>query len=75
MLAEEYEQKEQEGGSQHGNGSNKIIYDCMDMSPYYEKGSSGTSGLAEGPYVDDQDCVDLGPDESDAAYGRDFPRK
>jgi len=28
MLAEEYEQKEQDGGAQHGNGSNKIVYDC-----------------------------------------------
>jgi hypothetical protein len=45
------------------------------MSPYYEKGSSGTSGLAEGPYVDEQDYVDLGPDEAEAAYARDFPRK
>jgi len=38
MLAEEYEQKEAENGGQpHGNGSNKIIYDCLDNSPYYEK--------------------------------------
>ena len=54
MLAEEYEQKEQESGGQaHGNGSNKIIYDCMDQSPYYEKGSGTSNGLAEGPYVDE----------------------
>jgi hypothetical protein len=38
MLAEEYEQKEAENSGQpHGNGSNKIIYDCLDNSPYYEK--------------------------------------
>ena len=38
MLAEEYEPKEAENGGQpHGNGSNMIIYDCLDNSPYYEK--------------------------------------
>lgn len=47
----------------------------MDMSPYYEKVSGGSSGLAEGPYIDEQDSVDLGPDESEGANGRDFPRK
>ena len=46
----------------------------MDISPYYEKVPGGTSGLAEGPYLDEQDAVDLGPDEGDGA-GRDFPRK
>lgn len=66
MLAEEYEQKEAENGGQpHGNGSNKIIYDCLDSSPYYEKTSGpSANGLAEGPYIDEQDFVDMGIDEA-----------
>lgn len=65
MLAEEYEQKEAENGGQpHGNGSNKIIYDCLDNSPYYEKTNvASQNGLAEGPYIDEQDNVDMGIEE------------
>jgi hypothetical protein len=54
MLAEEYEQKEQDNcGQTMNNGTNKIIYDCMDISPYYEKNANGSTGLSEGPYLDD----------------------
>ena len=44
----------------------------MDASPYYEKSAEGAKG--EGPYIDDQDYVDIGPDDSETLYGRDFPR-
>jgi hypothetical protein len=77
MLAEEYEQKEQENGGQaHNSGTNKIIYDCIDISPYYEKTAGGQGGLAEGPYLDDGDLIDVGEGDNadDRNPARDFSR-
>ena len=43
----------------------KIVYDCMEEnSPYYEKTNvASQNGLAEGPYIDEQDNVDMGIEE------------
>jgi hypothetical protein len=52
LLAQEYEQNEQENGGQAHSGANKIIYDCMDNSPYYDKNNTGSG---EGPYLEEGD--------------------
>lgn len=56
-LVAQLEAEEQENGTQT-NLNSKIVYDCLDPSPFYEKE----------PYFNEADAVDLGPvDEPSAA--------
>lgn len=45
----------------------------MDLSPYYGKGAGNSNGLADGPYIDEMDAVDLGPDEGDFNRKSNYP--
>jgi hypothetical protein len=49
------EQEEQENGTST-NPNSKIVYDCMDPSPYYENQRES--------YINESEMIDLGPDDS-----------
>lgn len=53
-LAQKLEAEEIENGTLT-NLNQKIVYDCMDTSPYYE--------YVKEPYINELEAVDLGPIE------------
>jgi hypothetical protein len=56
LLAQEYEQMENENGMPTGTNS-KIVYDCMeDSSPYYDK--------VKEQFIDEAEAIELPTDES-----------
>jgi len=56
-LIAQLEAEEQDSGGTQSNMNSKIVYDCIDPSPYYEN-------LKE-PYINEIDFVDLGPIEEE----------
>lgn len=53
-LIQKLENEESENGTQN-NLNSKIVYDCLDPSPFYE--------TTKEPYMNENDFVDLGPSE------------
>jgi hypothetical protein len=47
------------------NGPNKIVYDCMDPSPFYDSTNE--------PYLDDSDILELQSDETGNNDYRKYP--
>lgn len=48
-------------GTSNGTMPNKIVYDCIDPSPYYDYLSKATLGN----YIDDDDILEMPSNEDD----------
>jgi hypothetical protein len=59
QLISSLEAEELESGGAQSNINSKIVYDCIDPSPYYENSKE--------PYINENDFVDLGPIEEEKA--------
>ena len=61
-LSEEYAKIDSDRLNNPNSGSlNKIIYDCLDQSPYYDNSSSE-------PYIDESEAIDLPGDNDYKKY-------
>ena len=50
-MVEEFARLDNEKMQQAQNAPNKIVYDCIDPSPYYENATE--------PYIDDKDIIEM----------------
>lgn len=50
-LVEEFARQDNEKVLNGQNSSNKIVYDCMDPSPYYE--------ISQEPFLDENDLIEI----------------
>lgn len=58
QLISQLEAEEQESGGAQSNINSKIVYDCMDPSPFYDSSREQT-------YINENEFVDLGPIEEE----------
>jgi hypothetical protein len=64
MLTEEFARMDGERLSNPSSYSNKIVYDCLDLSPYYDSAD---------PYLDENELIDLPPDDQASLDYRKYP--
>ena len=53
-MAEDFARQDSEKLMNGSNGMNKIVYDCMDPSPFYDSSD---------PYLEESDLIELPSDE------------
>lgn len=53
-MAQEFAKIEEDRILNHTNSMNRIVYDCIDQSPYYESGT----------YIDENDQIEIPMDET-----------
>ena len=75
QLSEEYARQDNEKMINQNGGTNRIVYDCVDQSPYYSD--------PQDPYIEDIDLIELpsddnngggGPDQRKYPYGSTYPQ-
>ena len=54
IMSEEFARQDGERLANPNSYSNKIVYDCLDSSPFYD---------AQDPYYDENDLIELPPDD------------
>lgn len=54
LLSEEYARLDNEKLMSGISGMNKIVYDCMDPSPFYDSSD---------PYLDESDVIEVSSDD------------
>ena len=67
MYAEECATLDMESGGNATSSNSKIVYDCIDPSPFYENSKE--------PYLDDGEAMELPPVEDAASTPQDFRQK
>lgn len=63
-LTEEFARLDGERLTNPSGFTNKIVYDCIDISPYYDSVSD--------PFLEESESIDLPPDDSQVDY-RKYP--
>ena len=63
-LVEEFARQDSEKLMNGQSGPNKIVYDCIDPSPYYDS--------SQDPYMDDNDLIEMPSDDQNTDY-RKYP--
>jgi hypothetical protein len=63
-MTEEFARLDGERLANPSNYSNKIVYDCLDQSPYYDSSD---------PYLEENELIDLPSDEQSSSDFRKYP--